>query len=128
MNLLKCIFVFLDLLIGGFLILFAGYAYIVESSPWHSMDYFGGVYTILCGIPGLILLTSGILLLKQRRVVLALFGIVFLVIFFIPLLLFKVDSYTREQSIGLGICWLLVGIGYILLAYFFRSKKVAESS
>ena len=61
MKVLKHILGFLSLLLGGFLILYAGYAYVLESSPWHTADYFGLVFTLGCGIPGVILLTLGIL-------------------------------------------------------------------
>ena len=125
MKILKLIFRFTSLIIGALLILFAGYTYILESSPLHTADYFGLVFTLGAGIPGMILLTLGISLLKQRRVLFTIFGGLFLFIFFISLIeLFTVASSMWGQIFSFGICWLMAGIGYILSAHFIRNKDV----
>ena len=101
---------------GVFLFLMAAYTYLLESSPMHSADYFGLVFTMGCGIPGIILLTLTILSFKHRKIFFKIFGILFLLIFALSMpSLFKVQSYMLGSIFVFDVSWVVAGFGYIYM-------------
>ena len=56
----------LFLIAGIILCSIAAYTFLLESSPAHTPDYFGFVFTLGCGVPGIILFALGILFLKKK--------------------------------------------------------------